>query len=203
MNFKIGDVKIEIDQKDTSLKGPHNLINTMAAVTAAHLSGVSVKNIKEGLRTFKNAPHRLESIAKIRGVEFINDSKATNVDAVIYALGSFDSPLIWIAGGVDKGNDYNLLKDQVIEKVKSLICLGKENEKLKKYFEPLLPSVSETQSVKELVRMALENAKEGDVVLLSPACASFDLFKNYMDRGDQFREAVLELKQENENSFAL
>ncbi len=203
MHFKMGDVKIEIDQKDTSLKGPHNLINTMAAVTAAHLSGVSFKYIKEGLKNFKNAPHRLESIAKIRGVEFINDSKATNVDAVIYALGSFDSPLIWIAGGVDKGNDYNLLKDQVVEKVKSLICLGKENEKLKKYFEPLLPSVSETQSVRELVRMALKNAAEGDVVLLSPACASFDLFKNYMDRGDQFREAVLELKQENENSLAL
>ncbi|MEQ9591797.1 MAG: UDP-N-acetylmuramoyl-L-alanine--D-glutamate ligase [Cyclobacteriaceae bacterium] len=203
MHFRIGDSKIEIDQKNTSLKGPHNLINTMASVTAAHLSGVSVRDIKEGLKTFKNAPHRLESIAKIRGVEFINDSKATNVDAVIYALGSFDSPLIWIAGGVDKGNNYDLLKDQVVEKVKSLICLGRENEKLKKYFEPLLPSVSETQNVRELVRMALKNAAEGDVVLLSPACASFDLFKNYMDRGDQFREAVLELKQENENSLAL
>ena len=202
MNFKIGTQKFSIRQGDTTLKGPHNLINTMAAVTASCLAGISIDEIREGLKTFKNAPHRLELIAKINEVEFINDSKATNVDAVIYALGSYSNPLIWIAGGVDKGNDYELIKDQVKEKVKTLICLGTDNKKLKEYFTGIVPNILETQSVKELVRLALKAADEGDVVLLSPACASFDLFKNYMDRGDQFREAVLELKSETEKSIA-
>lgn len=182
-------------QSDTTLKGPHNLINTMCAVSAAHLAGVNLENIRRGLKTFKNAPHRLESIAVIKGVEFVNDSKATNVDSVVYALGSYDKPLVWIAGGVDKGNDYNLIKDEVKKKVRALICLGKDNEKLKKAFGDVVPTIKETQSVTELVHIALEVAKPGDVVLLSPACASFDLFKNYEDRGEQFRKAVLELKQ--------
>lgn len=202
MNFKIGKTTFSIKQEETTLKGPHNLINTMAAVSAACFAGVDINKIKSGLQTFKNAPHRLESVAKINNVEFVNDSKATNVDSVIYALGSYSAPLIWIAGGVDKGNDYDLIRDQVKEKVKTLICLGKDNKKLKDYFSGIVPSVMETQSVKELVKMALKAAAEGDVVLLSPACASFDLFKNYMDRGDQFREAVLELKVENENTIA-
>ncbi|HYG19659.1 MAG TPA: UDP-N-acetylmuramoyl-L-alanine--D-glutamate ligase, partial [Ohtaekwangia sp.] len=135
----------------------------------------------------------------IKGVEFVNDSKATNVDSVVYALGSYDKPLVWIAGGVDKGNDYNLIKEDVKKKARALICLGKDNEKLKKAFGDVVPVVKETQSVRELVRMALEVAEAGDVVLLSPACASFDLFKNYEDRGDQFRQAVLDLKQEEES----
>ena len=135
----------------------------------------------------------------IKGVEFVNDSKATNVDSVVYALGSYDKPLVWIAGGVDKGNDYNLILEVVRKKVRALICLGKDNEKLRKAFGAVVPIVKETQSVPELVHMALEVAKSGDVVLLSPACASFDLFKNYEDRGDQFRKAVLELKQEVES----
>lgn len=202
MNFKIGKTTFSIKQEETTLKGPHNLINTMAAVSTACFAGVDINKIKSGLQTFKNAPHRLESVAKINNVEFVNDSKATNVDSVIYALGSYSAPLIWIAGGVDKGNDYDLIRDQVKEKVKTLICLGKDNKKLKDYFSGIVPSVMETQSVKELVKMALKAAAEGDVVLLSPACASFDLFKNYMDRGDQFREAVLELKVENENTIA-
>ena len=163
---------------------------------AAVLADVSIEAIKSGLKTFKNAPHRLESIATIKGVEFVNDSKATNVDSVVYALGSYQQPLIWIAGGVDKGNDYGLIKDQVKAKVKTLICLGKENDKLRKAFNDVVPVIQETQSIKELVQLAMKAAKEGDVVLLSPACASFDLFKNYEDRGNQFREAVLELKKE-------
>ncbi len=199
MVFQFGKKKFKIAQSETTLKGVHNLVNTMAAVSAAYLAKVPDAAIKEGLKTFKNAPHRLESIATINGVEFVNDSKATNVDSVIYALGSYDQPLIWIAGGIDKGNDYNLIKDEVKKKVKTLICLGKENDKLKKFFGPLVPKVLETQEVKSLVRMALNEAKTGDVVLLSPACASFDLFKNYMDRGDQFREAVLRLKEETEH----
>jgi UDP-N-acetylmuramoylalanine--D-glutamate ligase len=197
MVFNFGK-NFTISQSDTTLKGPHNLINTMAAVSATFLAGVSLKSIREGLKTFKNAPHRLEPVGVINGVEFINDSKATNVDSVVYALGSYTKPLVWIAGGIDKGNDYNLIKNEVKAKVKTLICLGKDNDKLRKAFNGVVPTILETQSVHELVRMALKSAKEGDVVLLSPACASFDLFKNYEDRGDQFRKAVQELKIETE-----
>ena len=196
------DEAFEISQSETTLKGPHNLINTMAAVSAAYLAGAKVKAIREGLKTFKNAPHRLEYIATINGVDFINDSKATNVDSVVYALGSYDQTLIWIAGGIDKGNDYNLVKDQVSKKVKALICLGTENDKLKNFFSGIVKRIQETQQVSELVRLALNEAQPGDVVLLSPACASFDLFKNYEDRGDQFRKAVLDLKKEVENQLA-
>ncbi len=197
MNFTMKE-KFSIKQSETTLNGPHNLINTMAAVSAVSIAGVSLSSIKEGLKTFKNAPHRLELVATINGVEFINDSKATNVDSVVYALGSYEKPLVWIAGGVDKGNDYNIIKDAVKKKARALICLGKENDKLKKAFGDVVPTIKETQSVHELVRMALQVAQAGDVVLLSPACASFDLFKNYEDRGDQFRNAVLELKEEVE-----
>ncbi len=199
MVFQFGKKSFKIAQADTTLKGTHNLINTMAAVSAAYLAKVPDTKIREGLKTFKNAPHRLESIATINGVEFVNDSKATNVDSVVYALGSYDKPLIWIAGGIDKGNDYNLIKGEVEKKVKTLICLGKDNDKLKKFFGKTVPRILETQSVKELVHLALQSAEKGDIVLLSPACASFDLFKNYEDRGDQFREQVLKLKAEIEN----
>jgi UDP-N-acetylmuramoylalanine--D-glutamate ligase len=146
------------------------------------------------LKTFVNAPHRLESVATINGVEYVNDSKATNVDSVVYALGSFAQKLVWVAGGIDKGNDYNLIKEQVKEKVRVLICLGKDNEKLKKAFGGVVEKIFEVQSISELVKTAAEVAEEGEVVLLSPACASFDLFKNYEDRGEQFRNVVLELK---------
>lgn len=199
MVFQFGETSFAISQAETTLKGPHNLINTMAAVSAAYLAGLKVESIKTGLKTFVNAPHRLESVANIKGVEFVNDSKATNVDSVVYALGSYTQPLIWIAGGIDKGNDYNIIKADVAQKVKTLICLGKDNNKLKTFFGGLVPEIKETQTVKELVRLALESARKGDVVLLSPACASFDLFKNYEDRGNQFREAVLELKREMES----
>ena len=189
-------------QSETTLKGPHNLINTMSAVSAVFLAGASLNAIKAALKTFKNAPHRLESVAVIRGVEFVNDSKATNVDSVVYGLGSYEKSLIWIAGGVDKGNDYNIIKDQVKKKVKVLICLGKDNSKLKKAFGDVVKEIYETQSVTDLVQQALSVAQPGDVVLLSPACASFDLFKNYEDRGDQFRKAVLDLKKEVEGQRA-
>lgn len=197
MTFALTE-RFSIAQQDTTLKGPHNLINTMAAVTAVIKAGGSLQSIREGLKTFRNAPHRLESVAMINGVEFVNDSKATNVDSVVYALGSYEKPLIWIAGGVDKGNDYNIIKGEVRKKARALICLGKENEKLRKAFGDVVPVIEETQSVTELVRIALRLARAGDVVLLSPACASFDLFKNYEDRGDQFRKAALELKAEIE-----
>jgi UDP-N-acetylmuramoylalanine--D-glutamate ligase len=186
--------KFSIKQSETTLKGPHNLINTMSAVSAAYLAGVGIDPIRTALKTFKNAPHRLESVAVINGVEYVNDSKATNVDSVVYALGSYQQPLVWIAGGLDKGNDYNIIKDDVKKKVRTLICLGVDNEKLRKFFGGIVSEIHETRSVKELVKIAQASAKAGDVVLLSPACASFDLFKNYEDRGDQFRAAVLELK---------
>lgn len=196
MQFNLSE-KFSIAQADTTLKGAHNLINTMAAVSAVHLAGAKLESIREGLKTFKNAPHRLEPVGTVNGVDFVNDSKATNVDSVVYALGSYKQPLVWIAGGIDKGNDYNLIKDQVQEKVKALICLGTDNKKLKDFFGGIVPVIRETQSVEELVQIALQEAQKGDVVLLSPACASFDLFKNYEDRGDQFRKAVAKLKLEH------
>ena len=201
MNFQLKE-NFRIAQSETTLKGPHNLINTMSAVSAVFIAGVSLEAIKSGLKTFKNAPHRLESVATIKGVEFVNDSKATNVDSVVYGLGSYEKSLIWIAGGVDKGNDYNIIKGEVKKKVKVLICLGKDNAKLKKAFGDVVKEIYETQSVTDLVRQALKVSQSGDVVLLSPACASFDLFKNYEDRGDQFRKAVLDLKKEVEGQRA-
>jgi UDP-N-acetylmuramoylalanine--D-glutamate ligase len=198
MSFELKE-SFKISQSKTTLKGPHNLINTMAAVSAVYMAGVPLDAIRAGLKTFKNAPHRLESVAVIKGVEFVNDSKATNVDSVVYGLGSYNGPLIWIAGGVDKGNDYSIIKDEVKKKVKALICLGKDNGKLRESFGDVLSQIYETQDVKELVHRALDVAAPGDVVLLSPACASFDLFKNYEDRGNQFRRAVLELRDEVED----
>ena len=195
MTFHLGVEKFSIAQAETTLKGPHNLINTMAAVSTAFYTGIPVDAIRAGLKTFKNAPHRLESVATINGVEFVNDSKATNVDSVVYGLGSYEGPLVWIAGGIDKGNDYKLIEEQVRKKVRVLICLGKDNSKLHHAFDGVVKEIHETQSVKELAALALKVAQRGDVVLLSPACASFDLFKNYEDRGNQFREAVLELKE--------
>lgn len=203
MIFSLSGKLFSVAQQETTLKGPHNLINTMSAVVAVHLAGVSIDSIKAGLKTFKNAPHRLESVAIINGIEFVNDSKATNVDSVIYGLGSYEGPLVWIAGGIDKGNDYTLIEDQVRKKVRVLICLGKDNSKLHKAFDGVVKEIHETQSVKELAALALKVAQRGDVVLLSPACASFDLFKNYEDRGNQFREAVLELKAEKNTEYRM
>lgn len=175
---------------DLPLKGPHNAINMLAAVLAAQSAGISAENIADGLRTFKNAAHRLEPAGVINGVTFINDSKATNVDSVFYALASMTTPTVWIAGGQDKGNDYSQLDELVRQRVKALICLGKDNAKLVAHFADMVPLIFETESVTEAVQKGQEWAKPGEVVLLSPACASFDLFRNYEDRGLQFKQAV-------------
>lgn len=201
MNFRVGE-NFSISPSEITLVGAHNYINTMAAVSAARLAGVSVESIRRGLKTFRNAPHRLEPVGVINGVSFVNDSKATNVDAVAYALGSYKGPFVWIAGGIDKGNDYSQISEEVGRKVKALICLGKDNEKLKRAFRDVVAIIRETQEINELVRMALDMAASGDVVLLSPACASFDLFKNYEDRGNQYRQAVRKLKEEVEGRAA-
>lgn len=179
------------DMTNSRLKGPHNYFNASCAIHAAKAVGVSDEAIQEGLNTFVNDPHRLEFVAEINGVEYINDSKATNVDSVFYALQAMEKPVVWIAGGTDKGNDYSPIEDLVRQKVKALICLGLDNEKLMGVFSPILKNIEEARSAKEAVERATIYAESGDVVLLSPACASFDLFKNYMDRGDQFKQAVM------------
>jgi UDP-N-acetylmuramoylalanine--D-glutamate ligase len=187
----------EIPMSDLPIKGIHNAINSMAAVLAAQAVGLESAKIKAGLLSFENAAHRLEPISVVDGVQYVNDSKATNVDSVFYALGSFDKPIVWIAGGQDKGNDYTQIENLVRQKVKALVCLGKDNSNLQHFFAPFVQHILATQDITEAVSMAQALATEGDVVLLSPACASFDLFKNYMDRGDQFREAVARLPSAN------
>lgn len=173
------------------ISGDHNLMNAMMAISAVSLAGGDADKIREGVKSFVNAPHRCEFVAEIGGVRFINDSKATNVDSVKYAFSAFQKPIVWIAGGVDKGNDYTELDEAVRSKVKALICLGKENDKLKSHFGSMLSVIEETQSVEELIDISLRMSESGDTVLLSPACASFDLFRNYEDRGNQFKAAVL------------
>lgn len=180
--------------EEIALKGDHNMINVMCALSAALIVGADEILLKEGLKDFKNAAHRMERVEELGGVVFVNDSKGTNVEATAYALASFKEPLIWIAGGVDKGNDYTRLYPWIEDHVKILVCLGKNNEKLKAAFGNLIEEIVETQDIKEAVQLAYEKGASGDVVLLSPACASFDLFKNYEDRGDQFKAAVRNLK---------
>jgi UDP-N-acetylmuramoylalanine--D-glutamate ligase len=181
-----------------SIKGQHNLFNGRCATEACRIIGLSEEEIKKGLETFVNLPHRLEPCGTIRGVQYINDSKATNVDSVYYALDAMTQPTIWIAGGTDKGNDYSAILDLVKDKVKALICLGVDNSKLKEYFGPHIETIVETTKVSEAVEMGLRFASDGDVVLLSPACASFDLFKNYIDRGDQYKASVEALRRSAE-----
>ncbi|MCV9387129.1 UDP-N-acetylmuramoyl-L-alanine--D-glutamate ligase [Reichenbachiella ulvae] len=176
------------------LIGKHNHYNQMAAILAALEVGVSFPEIINALGSFKNAAHRLENAGVVNDITFINDSKATNVDAVFYALDAIEAPIVWIAGGVNKGNDYSQIKALVQQKVHTLICMGKDNAHLKDEFSGDVSVLTETLSAAEAVKAAFEHAQEGDVVLLSPACASFDLFKNYEDRGDQFKAAVKELK---------
>jgi len=186
-------IKTMINTMEFPLKGRHNLLNAMAASTVAHLLDVSKETIRESLLNFKGAPHRLEPVLKIQKINYINDSKATNVNAVYFALESMTAPTVWIVGGVDKGNDYQILYPLVREKVKAIICLGVDNQKIIKAFEPITDIMVETQSMKEAVLVAKKIADKNDNVLLSPACASFDLFKNYEDRGNQFKQAVREL----------
>jgi UDP-N-acetylmuramoylalanine--D-glutamate ligase len=158
--------------------------------------GLDATQFKKAISDFKNASHRLEDAGTVRGVRFVNDSKATNVDSVYYALDSFKEKLVLIAGGVDKGNDYSQIEKLVKEKVKALVCMGKDNSKLHKAFDGKVLKIVDTDSINAAVRSAFELASEGDVVLLSPACASFDLFKNYEDRGEQFKAEVKKLEKE-------
>jgi len=182
------------DLTDFSLRGSHNLQNLSFAIYAAIDMGAELSDLQKGIATFTNAPHRMEHVAEVDGVDFINDSKATNVDAVYYALQSMEQPTIWIVGGVDKGNDYDPIMDLVSTKVKAIICLGKNNEKLLNSFHRLELPMKEVGSAKEAVQSAAKMAVKGDSVLLSPACASFDLFNNYEHRGDLFKKAVKGLR---------
>ncbi len=179
-----------IDVAELPLSGRHNQINIMSAVMAALAAGVPENVIKRSLSRFENVEHRLEDIGEVNGLKFINDSKATNVDAVKYALDSFDDPIIWVAGGVDKGNDYKEIQELVYEKVKAIVCIGTDNQKIIEFFGEEVPMILEVSSMEEAVSMSHEMGTEGDVVLLSPACASFDRFNNYEDRGHKFKEAV-------------
>jgi UDP-N-acetylmuramoylalanine--D-glutamate ligase len=176
-----------------TVKGKHNVKNAMAATMAAQLLRVRKESIKESLASFEGAEHRLENVAKIYGVEYINDSKATNVNATFYALECMDKQTVWIVGGVDKGNDYNDLLPLVREKVKAIVCLGLDNDKIKNTFGNVVDIVVETAGAEEAVKVARKLSEKGDAVLLSPACASFDLFENYEDRGRQFKAAVRSL----------
>lgn len=184
------------DLSSTRLRGRHNALNALFAVHAAQACGLDATQIQVGLDSFHPVEHRLESVATIEGVEYINDSKATNVDAVFYALQAMGKPIVWVVGGVDKGNDYDPLLALAKEKVKAIVCLGLDNKKIIEKFGPLEIPIRETDSAAKAVQESRQLSKTGDVVLLSPACASFDLFKNYIDRGDQFREAVIAMKNE-------
>lgn len=176
-----------------ALEGKHNLKNTMAAATAAKLIGIRKETIRQSVANFQGAEHRLEKVLKIHHVDYINDSKATNVNATYYALESMKAPTVWIVGGIDKGNDYKSLMPLVREKVKAIICLGKDNSKIKDAFGNVVDLMIETYAMDEAIKVAYKIAERGDVVLLSPACASFDLFDNYEDRGNQFKAAVKNL----------
>jgi UDP-N-acetylmuramoylalanine--D-glutamate ligase len=179
--------------EELALQGRHNLYNSMAAGIAGRLLDIRKETIRQSLSDFQNVEHRLEYVAQVHGIEFINDSKATNVNSTWFALESIDKPIIWIAGGIDKGNDYTRLFEMVQKKVKTLICLGTDNSIIIEAFRDKVDSLYETQSAIQAVLLSYSIGKPGDVVLLSPACASFDLFDNYEDRGNQFKKAVKSL----------
>jgi UDP-N-acetylmuramoylalanine--D-glutamate ligase len=193
MHVNTRDEKMQMSIYDFALKGKHNQYNTMAASIAAFTIGIRKEKIREAIQSFEALEHRMESVNTIRGVEFINDSKATNVNSTWYALESMEKPTILILGGVDKGNDYSLIRDLVKEKVKAIVCLGIDNRKIHEAFKNDVPLMVNTTSAPDAVKAAFHFANKGDVVLLSPACASFDLFKNYEDRGEQFKNAVRDL----------
>lgn len=198
--IKDGDMYVRTGQEftrmsvfDFALKGKHNQYNTMAACVAATTMDIRKDKIRDAVQHFQSLEHRMEPVATVRGVEFINDSKATNVNSTWYALESMSKPVVLILGGVDKGNDYSLIEELVKEKVKAVICLGTDNAKIHEAFGGTVNTIVDTKSALEAVHAAFHFAEKGDVVLLSPACASFDLFKNYEDRGRQFKKAVMEL----------
>ncbi|MCX2575584.1 UDP-N-acetylmuramoyl-L-alanine--D-glutamate ligase [Pedobacter sandarakinus] len=185
--------EITMSISDLALQGKHNIYNSMASGIVAKVLELRNETIRESMGNFKNIEHRLEHVAKISGIDFINDSKATNVNSTWYALESMTADVVLIMGGVDKGNDYNMLKDLVKSKVKAIVCLGKDNKRIHDAFEDDVEVIVNTFSAEEAAQIAFHLAKRGDAVLLSPACASFDLFKNYEDRGNQFKAAVREL----------
>lgn len=189
--MKNNDVEeVLMDTDNLSIQGKHNVKNAMAAATIAKLLNIRKKTIRESLSSFQGVAHRLENVSKIRNVKYINDSKATNVNATYYALDAVTAPVVWIVGGVDKGNNYSELFALVRSKVKAIICLGKDNTKIIDAFGNFVESITETQSMEDAVRIASTIAEDNETVLLSPCCASFDLFENYEDRGDQFKKAV-------------
>ena len=193
MMLRIQEERVSMSIYDFALKGKHNNYNTMAAGIAAATLGIRKEKIREAVKDFHGLEHRMEFIAMVRGVEFINDSKATNVNSTWFALESMNKPTVLVLGGTDKGNDYGLIADLIKEKVKAIVCMGVDNKKIIEAFKDILPVIVETDSAKKAVNASFKLATKGDVVLLSPACASFDLFKNYEDRGKQFKEAVKEL----------
>ncbi len=193
MRIEFEDVDFSMSVNELALRGRHNTYNSMAAGIAGNVLKIRKEVIREALMDFQSVEHRLEPVLKVHGIEFINDSKATNVNSTWYALESMNTPVIWIAGGTDKGNDYETLMPLVKDRVKALICLGKDNSKLLKAFEGIVENITETSSMHEAVRKAYHYGEKGDTVLLSPACASFDLFENYEDRGRQFKDSVREL----------
>ncbi len=178
---------------DLSIQGKHNVYNSMAAGVIANILTIRKETIRESLKDFKNIEHRLEPVISVHGIKFINDSKATNVNSAWYALECTPAPIIWIAGGVDKGNDYNILTDMIQKKVKAIVCIGEDNSKIMKAFEDKVDKIIDTKSMTEAVKTAYYLGDKGDTVLLSPACASFDLFENFEDRGYQFKKAVRNL----------
>lgn len=192
MYVRTGEEMMTMSIYDFTLKGKHNQYNTMAACVTGATMDIRKEKIREAVQTFQNLEHRMEHVASIRGVEFINDSKATNVNSAWFALESMDKPTVLILGGVDKGNDYSLIAEMVKEKVKAIVCLGVDNKKIHDAFDNIVPVV-DTDSAEAAASTAFGLASVGDVVLLSPACASFDLFKNYEDRGTQFKSAVINL----------
>ena len=180
---------------ELQIKGLHNVSNTMASVIAAMLAGVDLQSIKTTIKEFAGVEHRVEHICCINDIVYINDSKATNVDAVWYALESLTRPVVWVAGGTDKGNDYSTLIDLVKQKVHTLVCMGMDNEKLIEVFSDIVPNIYDTGCLEDAIVAIEQSAKSGDVVILSPACASFDLFNNYENRGELFKEAIMNLNK--------
>ena len=189
---RVGKAEVEIDTDRMQIKGLHNAYDAMAAALAALAAGVSPEQVAESIYDFSPVEHRLEPVAEVDGVLYINDSKATNVDSVWYALESMTRPTVWIAGGTDKGNDYSPLFDFARNKVHTLVCMGLDNSKLEREFKDIIPNIISTDSLDGAMRAAVGAAKGGDAVLLSPACASFDLFKNYCQRGELFKSWIIE-----------
>ncbi len=193
MNIVINNNPFNMSLFDLSMQGKHNAYNSMASGIASRVLDIRKEAIRECLTDFQGVEHRLETVIKVHGIEFINDSKATNVNSTWYALESMKGKVVWIVGGVDKGNDYSILDPLVRDKVKSIVCLGKDNSKIHDAFDGMISTVVDSENMEEAVRTAYYLAEEGNIVLLSPCCASFDLFENYEDRGRQFKNAVRNL----------